>query len=236
MINKSAEITIFATLLFLVLTGFMSVIIKSSKENAVKLRVELLTEVSIKSSFYEYNKMLYDKYGLMYVDTTYKGELDGGDDSFLSHVARYFDANLSAAGTDIYNIELVSTDLTNPVYASDNSHKSVKDQIRKYMIYGAGYEETLSDREILEGYISLKMNSDFYNAYFDINEENLSDTYIFYSDLLDATISEITKDLTENYSEYFDFANHIEKGIVTVYARENNERIYECSRYYSLNE
>lgn len=231
---KSGEITVFMTLIFLAMSAFMLAIIKSSKETAVKLRVETLTDISMRSAFYEYDKALYDKYGLIYVDTTYKGVEDGGDDSFTSHVEQYIDVNISAASSDVYGIELVSVDLIDTVYASDNNYESVKNQIRHYMIKNYGYTDTLSDEYFISQYIEIKMPDDFYETYFGCEDKyDLSDT-VEYEDLFNSVLSEIKKDMCENVNSDFEFSNHLEGGVVSVLIRNKDGKEYVCNRASAL--
>ena len=92
--KKKAEITVFLSLIFLVVISFVFILIKSARVSYIRTRIEGSTLIALNSAVSEYNKMLFDKFNLLFVDTTYKGVLEGGDESFKEHFDKYFEINL----------------------------------------------------------------------------------------------------------------------------------------------
>jgi len=118
-IYKSGEITVFLSLVFLALIGFVYVITKSAQDICIRQKIETITDISVRSAFSEYSKQFFDEYGLLYVDTTYKGVEEGGNDSFKNHVSTYIDANLEAEENDIYGLSLVYVEIESELYADE---------------------------------------------------------------------------------------------------------------------
>lgn len=246
-IYKSGEITIFLSLVFLVLVSFISVVIYASKEVLIRFKIEAVTDIAIKSSFSEYNKLLYDKYGLLYVDSSYLGVETGGAECLANHVEDYIDENTLGDSNRHLGINLYSVDISETVFANHDNFASVKKQIRSYMTINKGYSDTLNDDEILDRYIDLKMPSDFYDRFVLVNEDHASDSAedeIYdvdeihyepsYDEKFSEVIKEIEKDIREEANSSFNFSQQIEGAIISIYFSNENGSRYECIRYYSL--
>lgn len=222
---KSGEITVFLSLIFLLLIGLISILITSVKNEGTKQRAESITDIAIKSAFSEYNKKLYEEYGLLYVDTAYKGVETGGTDCFRNHVKRYADVNLSEGKTDIYKLTLSYVKISNVTYATDDNYKSFRNQIREYMIKSEGYVDYLNDEDYLDSYISNKLpfllnSADFYD--------------LSYDEKLTNVINVIETDMRVSYDTGFSFINLLEGAKVSVAFNNINGKAYECSRHFSL--
>ena len=129
---KRAEVTVFLSLLCLVLCSFLGVIIKSARKEAIRRRIEIVTDVAVRSAFSEYDKALFDDYDILCVDTTYKGSSEGGDSSFINHVSRYVEINLQNSEPYLGELMLVSVSLSDVSYLdeedfSDQSIEFFKD-------------------------------------------------------------------------------------------------------------
>ena len=144
--EKKAEITVFLSLIFLVVISFVFILIKSARVSYIRTRIEGSTLIALNSAVSEYNKMLFDKFNLLFVDTTYKGVLEGGDESFKEHFDKYFEINLY--GDMSYALEFTSSDVSDTVYASDNNYEPVLSQIKYYIDDVLGFDNSSED-EIL---------------------------------------------------------------------------------------
>lgn len=143
--KRSGEITIFISLICVVLCGFILIIIKSARVSAVRNRIEMITDISLTSIFSEYNKDLFDVYGLLYIDSSYRGVCKGNEESVKNHFARYFDTNISERDERLYGLKYISSEITDEVLASDNEYESLYRQLRSIPYYS-----DYSDNEIEE--------------------------------------------------------------------------------------
>lgn len=159
----------------MILVSFVFILVENAKMQAEKCSADIVSSVCVQSAFSEYDKVLYEKYGLMYVDTTYKGTKPGGDESFINHLSEYVDVNTYETGNKA--LSYLSADIFGAEYADDNGYESLKKQISKVIIQKEGYAPSLSDEEILNIYISLKTEDDQADEYF-----SGSDMYGSYSE------------------------------------------------------
>lgn len=224
-IYRKGEITVFLSLVFLAIISFIAVVIRGSRDAYIRQKVETVTDMAIRSSFSEYNKRLYDKYGLLYIDTTYLGAELGGKDCLVNHIESYVDVNLLEDANGIYDVSLCSVEVCNVVFANQHNYDSLVNQIRTYMIKNKGFSATKSDEEIIDGYIELKMPADFYERFV---------TQPSYDEKLNETIMEIEKDIKQTTNSVFSFQDQIESATVGVVFESGDGKTYECTRYYSL--
>ncbi|MDO4189625.1 MAG: hypothetical protein Q4D29_11610 [Lachnospiraceae bacterium] len=231
--KKSGEVTVFLSLLCLVICGLIAATVKSARISYLKNSIENITDISLKSAMSEYNKPLFDKYGLLYVDTTYKGVLDGGDESFINHLSQYMDANLKGYSSGNEQLYYISSEVESSEYANSNDYESVFSQIISYMTNVKGMSASLSDKEIVKEYLYLMFPDEL--DY--INAEELEDEVndMTYDELRDYCIHLIRKNMRENSYEEFDFNNLLSDISVTVYTKTSTGKIYECTKSYSLN-
>lgn len=117
LVYKKAEVTVFLSLICLVMCGFIAALLYSARESYIRLKAEAVTDLSIRSAFSEYDKWLFDEFGLLYVDTTYKGSEEGGDDCLANHIAGYVGANLSEGNCSANDLSLISVSVQNSKYA-----------------------------------------------------------------------------------------------------------------------
>lgn len=160
--NKSGEITIFLSLMCIVLCGFIGALIRSSKISFIRTRIECTVDIAIISSFSEYNRKLFDKFHLLFVDTTYKGVVDGGSEEFRKHFEQYLEINLP----NEYGLDYMSSEIANVSFASDDEYREVLNQIRKYMITKQAMDEDESNETILDAYIELCILDEETEEYF----------------------------------------------------------------------
>lgn len=220
--DKKAEISIFISLLCVSVCAFIYVVIESAKMNATMFRVEALADTAVRSCFSEYCKPLYDKYGLLYVDTSYRGS-DGGSSMFLNHIAAYISVNAIDYGANFSDIEYVDGLISDEIYADDNNYESLKKQIISVMKKEEYLEE---DRELI--WIFLTRNFEFED-----DDEEISVTDITEEELMNLAVDNISKEMKANYSEGFDFSNLLESCETTI-VLSGNEKEYEKNIKYSL--
>ena len=68
---KSGQITIYFTLVFtLILSLFLSAF-EAARGSHLKVRMENAVQTAIHSAFGEYHRELFERYGLLFIDTSY---------------------------------------------------------------------------------------------------------------------------------------------------------------------
>ena len=120
-------------------------------------------ESALRSAMSEYNKELFEKYGLLFVDTTYKGVTDGGDESFINHLSQYIDINLEQYNTGGNPLCYISSSVNKSEYAGANNHELVANQIVNYMSNIYKDDSSFSDDDLIEKYILLKFGEDVHS-------------------------------------------------------------------------
>ena len=77
--KERGAVSIYLTLMMAVMIPLLITMIESARVNAIKLRLECAADLSMDSVLAEYNKALFDRYDLLFVDTMY----DGGNGSVV---------------------------------------------------------------------------------------------------------------------------------------------------------
>ena len=81
--------------------AFVIIIARHSLLSYVKIKAEAITDSSVKSAFSEYSKRVFDNYGILGVDTTYKGKT-GSIELFERHIKEYMEESLSGDKDNIF--------------------------------------------------------------------------------------------------------------------------------------
>lgn len=121
---KKAYITVFFTLVFMVLMSFVLSVFVGIRINAYRLKIECACSVATNSVLGEYQKELLEMYDLFYVDTAY----DTGVPDYHyveSHLWDYVEKNMGISP------ELV--EINQIVLATDNQGIAYRKQISEYM-------------------------------------------------------------------------------------------------------
>ena len=86
------QVTIFLSIVFTLIASFIMVLIQNTKDSIVRMQIEIVTNAGLYSAFGEYNRELFNRYDLLFVDAGY-----GKDTSSLcgltEHLNRYMDYN-----------------------------------------------------------------------------------------------------------------------------------------------
>lgn len=247
--KKNGEITVFLSMIALVFIGLIFALIRSAEVSKNKIIVNAIADISVNSIFSEYSVVLFDKYGLMYVDTSYKGASDGGDEKLLYKLNQYIDSN-SGPSSDI---SYLSSDALRISHAADNNYGSVKEQIRKNLPELSG-----SDEEILNEYIRKHIElydflyePEYIESLFEDeyrSEELITEEYKSIDEILDRYL-EVTE-YDEKFMKLlllieedikldnpkFSFDNLIDGAQIAVSMVDSHGKVYECNRYLNLTE
>ena len=119
---KKGEITVFLSLLLSSVLGLLCVTFKSAGNLSVKLQDEIAMDAALRSCFGEYHKELYEKYDLLYIDSSYRVSNPGLENT-AEHISEYMQKNLDFdedfLSTDYFRIEVNDTSLESVLLSSD---------------------------------------------------------------------------------------------------------------------
>lgn len=140
-------LTVFLSLTLSILTGFVLLLTGYAIQNGWKVRTEMAADLGMNSVLGEYHTMLYDRYGLLYVDASYEGK-----EPSLSHVesrlAFYISQNLKKEENAPFGeMNFEAVDICKAVSAAAGKGRSMKRQAVMYYKDG-GYS---GEEEILAG-------------------------------------------------------------------------------------
>ncbi|MBQ7767032.1 MAG: hypothetical protein IJ397_09335 [Lachnospiraceae bacterium] len=136
---KKGHITVYLTLVFtLILSVFLSAF-EAVRGNYMKIRAENAVQTAIHSSFAEYHEVLFERYGLLFVDTSYMTAVPDYR-KLEERLELYLDYNLMPEkeqtllfARDWYNVEDYNVSLTNIRLATDDWGDVMRQQAVRYM-------------------------------------------------------------------------------------------------------
>lgn len=241
---KRGEITVFLSLICLVILAFISALIMSARNYSAKARIESLSDIVTKSVFSEYDKELFDNYGLLYIDTTYRGTLEGGKECLAEHISQYIDVNLEE-DKNMFSISYLSAEISDVVFASDNEFNSLINQIIEYMILTEGYEESTPTEELIQEYMMIKNIplADEEEVHDELYLEDQDDSFIneieqnnnlSISEMIEIISEKIEDEMREKYNDRFDFDYLINSARIRYFFESNDLGVYECQKEYSF--
>ena len=145
---KKGSITVYLSLVFMILLSFLVAILQGSKLNAMKLKIESALDLSMESALTEYNRPLLEEYGLLFIDDSY-GTQYATTENLLSHMKKSFRKNIDPLYeysdqnllkylanqklTDFYKITLDDLELTQLQYATDHNGEVFRRQAIDYV-------------------------------------------------------------------------------------------------------
>lgn len=168
---KKAQITIYLTLIFsLILSVFLSAF-EVARGSHLKLISENAVQTAIHSAFGEYHKILFERYGLIFVDTSYMTEIPDYH-KLEERISVYLQYNLQQEeeqrllfARDWYDVQDYNVSLTNIRLATDDWGSVMKaqavDYIKQY-VGGDWIEEVQSWISVTEEY---QINSESFEEY-----------------------------------------------------------------------
>ena len=146
---KKGSVTIYMSMILAVLLSLFLTVIEGARSRAVSLRADCAFDLSVYSVFGEYNRCLYEEYGLFFIDTAY-GETKASPERTNRHLRYYMENNLdknnSGAKLFDYTKCLVErTEITGCRYATDEKGEVFEQQAVEFMKhrYGISYIEKL---------------------------------------------------------------------------------------------
>lgn len=148
---KKGYVTVFYTLVISVCLSLILTMIYGVRESCMRLKVIETTDTAMRSVFAEYQKDLWKRYNLLFVDATYGYEMDS---VFLTeeHFVETANENLDEKGiiflngADLLKLSCVNAETNRIRFATDNNFQELKRQAVRCMKYryGIKYLEEVS--------------------------------------------------------------------------------------------
>ena len=92
--RKKGSISVFLVLLLTVISGFIIRLTGAVRGSVSKSEAVLAVDDAIRSCFAEYNRKLFERYHILLIDSSYKGE-EKGEDRVLDHFTVYLENSIS---------------------------------------------------------------------------------------------------------------------------------------------
>ncbi len=165
------EITVFLSLLSALFLGLVCGLSESVRVQMLRMNTEAVMDASLRSCFGEYDRMLYKRYDLLYIDSSYRGREEADIDSVINHLGRYMEENTDYSDTpatgEWYAQTLSDADHVACVIASDEGGRPLKRQAVEYI---EKYGKTIYTGALNSGKGSVKRGekNDFYAEWDDI--------------------------------------------------------------------
>lgn len=146
---RKGSVTIYLSLILAVILSLFLTVIEGAKSRAISLRADCAFDLSVYSVFAEYNRALYNEYGLLFIDTSY-GETSASLQRVNRHFRYYMEQNLDKKrkGFKVFDFTkclVEQTEITGCTYATDDRGAVFERQAVEYMKhrYGIAYVEKL---------------------------------------------------------------------------------------------
>ena len=137
--QAEAYITVYLSLSLTIILTLILALLQGARIGAVRMKSELVMDIAMNSALGEYNRELFDRYGLLFIDTTY-GAQNGSVIKTREHLEKYYKKNfeLSPLGlisgrTTMIPAKLSSVDITGYSLATDGGGAVLRRQILSYM-------------------------------------------------------------------------------------------------------
>ncbi|WP_155838067.1 DUF5702 domain-containing protein [Butyrivibrio sp. FCS014] len=132
-------LTVFLSLTITLIMSLILALFQGARIGAVKMKTECVADIAMNSVLAEYNRQLYEQYGLLMVDTSY-GRANPSIVNTREHLRHYVQKNFdrSTAGR-LINAQTITSmycedvDITGSSFATDNDFSVFARQILAYM-------------------------------------------------------------------------------------------------------
>lgn len=101
--KKRGEITVFLALILSVISAFILLLIQHVRTYVYRSEIVCAVDNAVRSCFAEYNKELFDRFGILLIDSSYKGP-EGGIDNVEDHFSMYLTESLSTG--EVYEVSI----------------------------------------------------------------------------------------------------------------------------------
>ena len=134
---RKGEITVFLALILSALLGLLCVLIESARVQLIRMNIEAVMDASLHSCFGEYDKRLFERYDLIFIDSSYRGADEAGIDSVIGHLTQYINVNTdyndTTATGEWYREKLADAEAEKYIFASDDDGNILRSQACEYI-------------------------------------------------------------------------------------------------------
>ncbi len=134
-----AYLTVYLSLSITIILSLVLALLQSARIGAVKMKSELSVDIAMNSVLGEYNRALFDRYGLLFIDTSY-GTSNGSVINTRDHLENYFSKNFERTSvgmltgrTTLMPAKLANLNITGYSVATDKKGAVLRRQIIEYM-------------------------------------------------------------------------------------------------------
>lgn len=160
-IMKKGELTIFFSLIFILVLTFICSLVESARIQGIRMRLQVAADAACESAFAAYDTVLLDKFKVFFYDASY-GRKSLTDDGIVNAIKTDMEEiicpnELYDEYLDFYKIKMADTKLNSIVLATDDSGMVFREQALMSMNgrYGITYaKKLLSDCDLLKNYIN----------------------------------------------------------------------------------
>lgn len=167
---RKGYVTVFFSLVITLCFSLFIGMIYGARENAIRLKATEAMEISMRSCFGEFQKDLWNKYNLLFVDASYGYKVDSmiiPCEHMLSCLNENFREEGLAllGGKDLLKLSAIGVDVEKVRFATDNNGQAIKKQAVQCMKYrmGTEYLELLYD--YVSDYESIMLEAKNYETY-----------------------------------------------------------------------
>lgn len=167
---RKGYVTVFFSLVITLCFSLFIGMIYGARENAVRLKATEAMEISMRSGFGEYQKDLWDKYNLLFVDASYGYKVD----SMIipcEHMVSCLNENFREeglallGGRDLLKLSATGVDVEKVRFATDNNGQAIKNQAVQCMKYRLGTEYLKLLYDYVSDYESIMLEAKDYETY-----------------------------------------------------------------------
>lgn len=134
---RRGEITVFLALILSALLGLLGVLIESVRSQMIRMNIESVMDASLHSCFGEYDRRLFERYDLIFIDSSYRGTKEAEIDSVAGHLSQYLTVNTDYSDTYVtgewYREKVTDVKAGRYIFASDNEGGILKSQACEYI-------------------------------------------------------------------------------------------------------
>lgn len=146
---QKGSVTIYLSFTLTIILSLLLVLLEGARRNAISVEADCAMDLAVYSVFAEYNKALFDRYHLLFVDTSYGKEKDSTEE-LKAHLDAFIRMNLSEDTSVIRQVDFTKTFLeTSQIdglsYATDEEAAVFERQAVLFMKqkYGIAYVEQI---------------------------------------------------------------------------------------------
>lgn len=132
----SGSITIYFSLLILIMFAVLSTTIESSRLAGVRVRCQSAAFLGLESVFADYSVPLLEEYGLLFLDKTYGSN---NPQQAEEHLRKYVDSlanpnqGLWIKGSDFYDVDVKKLEIISETAATEKGGQVLEEEIMRYM-------------------------------------------------------------------------------------------------------